>query len=333
MFGLPSNARRRAGQGGRLGAGRSVREPRERHRRPRASTCGPPGPHRGAPHASRRGLRLAGRQPRGPGPGGSPRTTAAPRVGKGRARASSALPEGTPSSPCPAGPGRRPRSPRAYLLSNSPAAPSERQDARSSRRESSMAGGGPGRAAVAEALPLPGGRGSGCRPGRPRCHSSGAAASSAPSLSLSFSRSLPARLAARRRRRGAGSGSAARPRQRRPRPARGRLPCQGHLASVGHLGRQRATTSPSCCRQRGTNRGLGALRRVGFLVMSFCISNFLKEDGYALLSAKLPSKGKKVMIWPSFTNKTFPTTELLLNIYKVYVVSSVSNTPINSSQV
>lgn len=96
---------------------------------------------------------------------------------------------------------------------------------------------------------------------------------------------------------GAGSGSAARPRQRRPRP--GRLPCRAHLAGVGHLGRQ-----------RGANRSLRALRRVGLVIMGFCSLNFLKEDGCALLPANLPSKAKSVKIWSSITNRSSPTTKL-----------------------
>lgn len=65
MFRLPSTARHRAGREARGPAG-PCREPRERHRRPRASTCAPrpvsprappPAPGIGAPHASCPGLR------------------------------------------------------------------------------------------------------------------------------------------------------------------------------------------------------------------------------------------------------------------------------------
>lgn len=281
-----------------------------------------PLPASGAPHASRRGLRPPPpRREPAPVPGRSPGATTAPRDRKSRARAPSALPKGTEPSLCPAGPGRRPALP-APTFCQIPRPPPAR-----GRTPGAAAGRAPwpaGAPLAAEALP--GGRGSGCRPGRPHCHGSGAAASSAPSLSLS--RFLPGCQAEEARR-----GE----RQRRPTPAEAPAAGPGPPALPGAPGvpgtpgageRQGAR----CCGQRGANRARGALGRVGFLVRSFCILNFLKEGGYALLSARLPSKAKSVTIWP-FINQTFPTTKFFKRLTRCIWFFSVSNAPINSSQV
>lgn len=222
---------RRGTRGGELRAGSSGSGP--------ALPPAAPLPAWGAPHASRRGLRPSPpRREPAPVPSRSPGATTAPRVRKSRARAPPALPKGTEPSPCPAGPGRRPALPaptfcqiprqppargrtpgaaagRAPWPAGAPLAAEAAPGGRWWRRRS-RAGGGPAAAQAGRAATAPGRQ----RARRPPFPSPGPCP------------------AGRRRRRSAGSDSAARPRQRRPRPARGRPPCQGHLACVGHLGRE-----------------------------------------------------------------------------------------------
>lgn len=285
---------------------------------PRQAVPGRRCPQRGwgAPHASRRGLRPPPPR-REPAPGGWGRAGARgpqqrPASNRGepglpplsprerRVRPARPVPLAAPALPVPTF-CQIPRPPPARGRTPGVA------EGRAPWPAGAPLGRAGGRAAVAEALPLPGGRGSGCRPGRPRCHSSGAAARSVFSLCLSFSlsRCLTARLAARRRRRGAGSGSAARPRQRRPRPP---PPARGTWIA-GTPGAGESGSEPQLLRTAGHRPQSGALGRVGFLVMSFCILNFLKEDGYALLTAKLPSKAKSVTIWPSFNQPNLPNNK------------------------